>query len=183
MDQNVAKEELLNCTRTVDEEFLEIVTSFMDNGNKIYFPNDEEFGIKLTERITNTGSSYSNCFTTKNRFTDNTDEWRLSSIFSIVHICLPLLAAAILWCIIVRRQQVIGENNKKHDVPSCMWFTWNLPWLPFTKFYEAGMHIRSLYLEYTREVGDEYWEKKYKANKAELAVMKEQNANTGKFCL
>ena len=67
-----------------------------------------------------------------------------------------------------------------------MWFTWNLPWLPFTKFYEAGLRIRSLYLDYNRKVDwseewVEYFENGYKRNKAELAVMREQNENTGKI--
>ena len=170
MNQAVAKEELVNCTRMVDQEFLEVVNAFMDNGNKIYSPDDEEleFGLNLTERITNAGSNYSNCFNKENRFRNKPEEWRLSSIFSIIHICLPLIAAAIIWAVIVRKQQVITTGN--------------LPWLPFTKFYEVLLHIRSIYLDFDREVeflsyGKEEREKKAKAG---LAAMREQNANTGK---
>ena len=185
-DQSLVKEELVKCTLKVDEEFIEIVNAFTDNGNMINSPDNEEFGKNQTEKIIKTGNSYSNCYNTENRFRSNPGEGRLSSIFSFAHICLPLVAAALIWAIIIRRQQVIGEKKEKENVPSCMWFTWNLPWLPFTKFYEAGLRIRSLYLDYNRKVDwseewVEYFENGYKRNKAELAVMREQNENTGKI--
>ena len=174
LDQTVVKEELVNCTRMVDQEFLEVVNAFMDNGNKIYSPDNEEFGLNLTERITNTSSGYSNCFNTENRFRSNPKEWRISSIFSIIHICFPLIAATIIWFVILSRQ--------KKDVSCFMWFTWNLPWLPFTKFYEVLLHIRSLYLDFDREIDRLSYalKQREKEAKAELAAMREQNANTGK---
>ena len=82
--------------------------------------------------------------------------------------------------VIIKKQEKIGVDEKE-DCFSCVWFSWNLPWLPVTKFYEVVLRIGSLALEYDREDGD--YEKMEAEGKAKLAAMVEQNENTGKNSL
>lgn len=182
LDQDEVKEQMVNCTQKVDEEFLQVVEAFQANGDRIYSDNDETLGLGLTEKIKSTADSYFNCFNTEDRFRDNHNEWLLSSVFSLVHICLPFITALIVWAVIIKKQEKIGTGKEfdKDGLPSCVWFSWNLPWLPVTKFYEVGLRIGLLFMEYEREESDD---EDYKETRAELAAMVEQNENTGKDSL
>ena len=111
--------------------------------------NFDQRGMELIEEMKRTVKIGEDCFKREWRFkSGDSDEWKWSSYFSVLHICLPIILAIIVCPIMVNKQD--SDSDEKLPFFLC------LPLVPLTKIYSAVVEFRSHYwsLKYR---GDDVW--------------------------